>query len=228
VSLFFRVVSAINFLISSRIIAILHNLWEVYSLSVLEAIMSVTRSDITSYFSSLSVYYGDKYVAPDMSDFRSTSNDYGSAACSICRQDSAIEESTDASSSFSSAPTMEGSPEAWVIPMTPKMPFLMEGFGDSEGGGKKTVQWSTYMEELDSTNFASFELMPTENGLVGKENTCASPVRNLVLDRTESNYVVPAVLSHFSSNGEKDDGEPWDGDAFLYAVIILGTYSTAM
>jgi len=45
--------------------------------------MSFTRSDITSYFSPLSVYSGDKYVTPDVSDFRSTSDDCGSAACSI-------------------------------------------------------------------------------------------------------------------------------------------------
>jgi len=74
--------------------------------------MSVTRSDITSYFSPLSVYCGDKYVAPDVSDFRSTSDDCGSAACSICRHDGGNEESTDAVSSFSSAPTMVGIPEA--------------------------------------------------------------------------------------------------------------------
>ena len=117
--------------------------------------MSVTRSDITSYFSPLSVYCGDKYVAPDVSDFRSTSDDCGSAACSVCRQDSGNEESTHASPSFSSAPTIVGTPEAWVILTTPKMPFLMEGFGDSEVGGKKTVRWSPYMEELDSSNSTS-------------------------------------------------------------------------
>jgi len=42
--------------------------------------MSVTRSDITSYFSPLSVYSGHKYVAPDVSDFQSTSDDGSSAA----------------------------------------------------------------------------------------------------------------------------------------------------
>jgi len=63
--------------------------------------MSVTRSDITSYFSSLSVYCGDKYVAPRVSDIRSTSDDCGQAACSICRQDSGNEKSTGAGSSFS-------------------------------------------------------------------------------------------------------------------------------
>jgi len=93
--------------------------------------MSVTRSDITSYFSPLSVYCGDKYVTLDVSDFRSTSDNCGSAACSICRQDSGNEESMDAGSSFSSAPPMVGTPEAWVIPTTLKMPFQMEGFGDS-------------------------------------------------------------------------------------------------
>jgi len=74
--------------------------------------MSVTRSDITSYFSPLSAYCGDKYVAPDVSDFRSTWDDCGSAACLICRQDSGNDESTDAGSSFSSTPTRVGTPEA--------------------------------------------------------------------------------------------------------------------
>jgi len=45
--------------------------------------MSVTRSDVTSYFSPLSVYCGDKYVNSDVSDFRSTPDDCGSADCSI-------------------------------------------------------------------------------------------------------------------------------------------------
>jgi len=45
---------------------------------------------------------------------------------------------------------MVGTPEAWVIPTTAKMPFPMEAFEDSEGGGKKTVRWSPNMEELDS------------------------------------------------------------------------------
>jgi len=87
--------------------------------------MSVTRSGITSCFSPLYVYCGDKYVAPDVSDLRSTSDDCSSVACSICRQDRGNEESTDVGSSFSSAPTMVGTPEAWVIPTTPKMPFPM-------------------------------------------------------------------------------------------------------
>jgi len=104
-----------------------------------------------------------------MSDFGLTSDDCGSAACSMCRQDSGNEESTDAGSSFSSAPTMVGTPEAWVIAMTPKIPFPIEGFGDSEGGGRKTVRRSPFMEELDSSNSSSFELMPTENSSVGKE-----------------------------------------------------------
>ena len=157
--------------------------------------MSVTRSDITSYFSPLFVYCGDKYDATDVSDFRLTLDDCGSADCSICRKDSGNEESMDAGSLFSSAPTMMGTPEAWVIPTTPKMAFLMEGFGDSEGGGKKTVRWSPYMEELDSSNFSSFELMPTENSSVGKEDRCNLTVRDLVLDGAGSSYVVPAVLS---------------------------------
>jgi len=93
--------------------------------------MSVTHSNITSYFSLLSIYCGDNYVAPDVSDIRSPSNDCGSPTCSICRQDSGNEESMDAGSSFTSAPTMVGTPEAWVIPRTPKMPFPLEGFGDS-------------------------------------------------------------------------------------------------
>jgi len=108
------------------------------------------------------------------------------------------------------------------------MPFQMQGLGDSEGGGKKTVRWSTYMEELDSSNSTSFELMPTENGSVRKEDRCASPVRDLVLDGTGSSYVVTAVLLCVSSNGEKNEGEPWDGDAYLYTAIIPGTYGAAM
>jgi len=168
--------------------------------------MSVTRSDVTSYLSLLSVYCGDKYVATDGGNFRSTSDDCGSAACSICRQDSRNEESTDAGSSFCPAPTMVGTPEAWVIPTTPKMPFAIEGFGDSEGGGKKPMRWSPYMEELDSSNSLTFELMPTENGSVGKEGRCDSPVRDLVFDGTGSNYVVPAVLSYVSSSGVKNEG----------------------
>ena len=49
------------------------------------------------------------------------------------------------------------------------MLFPMEPFADSEDGGKKTVRWSPYMEELDSSNSSSYELMPTECGSVGKE-----------------------------------------------------------
>jgi len=134
----------------------------------------------------------------------------------------------DAGSSFSFAPMMVGSPKAWVITTTPKMPFPMEGFGDSEGGGKKTVRWSPYMEELDSSNSSSFELMPTESGAVGKEDRCASPIRGLVLYGKGSNYEVPAVLSYVSSNGEKNDSEPWDGDTYLYGAIIPWTYDAAM
>jgi len=161
-----------------------------------------------SYFYLLSVYCWDKYVAPDVSDFRSTSDDCGSAACLICRQDSGNKESMDAGSSFSSAPTVVGTPEAWVIPTTPNMPFPMQSFGDGENGGKKTVRWSPYMEELDSSNSSSFELMPTESSSVGKEDRYASPVKDLVLDGTGSSYVVRAVLSYVSSNGEKNEGEP--------------------
>jgi len=84
----------------------------------------------------------------------------------------------------------------------------MEGLGESEGGGRKIVRWSPYMEELGSPNSSSFELMPTENGSVRKENRCVSPMRNLVLDGTGSSYVVPAVLSYVSSNGEKNEGAP--------------------
>jgi len=156
--------------------------------------MAVTRSDIRSYFSPLSAYCGDKNVVPDMSDFGSTSDDSSWAACSICRQDSGNEVSTDASSTFSSTHTMVGTPEAWVILTMPKIPYPMDGFGDSKGGGKKIGGWSPYMEELDSSNTSSFELMPTERGSVGKEGRCASPMRNLVLDGTGNSYVVSAVL----------------------------------
>jgi len=131
-------------------------------------------------------------------------------------------------SSFSSIPTMVGPPEAWAIPTTAKMPFPMEGFGDSESGSKKTVTWSPYMEALDCSYSSSFELMPTESGAVGKQDRCASPVSNLVFDGTGSSYVVPAVLSYISSSGEKNEGKPWDGDAYLYTAIIPGTYGAAM
>jgi len=190
--------------------------------------MSVTYADITCYFSPFSVYCGDKYVTLNVSDFRSTSYDCNSAACLICRLDSRKEESTDASSSFASAPIMVGTPEAWVISSMPKMPFPKEGFGDSEGRGKKTVRWSPYMEELDSLNSSGFELIPAENGSAGKEDGYPSPVRNLVLDGIGSSHVVPAILSYISSNCEKNNGEPWDCDASLYAAIIPGTYGAAM
>jgi len=123
---------------------------------------------------------------------------------------------------------MVGTPEAWVIPTTTKMSFLMEGIGDSPGGGKKSVRWSPYMEELDSSNSSSFELIPTGSSAVGREDRCASPIRNRVLCGTGSNYVVPTVLLYVSSSGEKNEGEPWDSDAYLYAAIISGTYGAAM
>ena len=75
-----------------------------------------------------------------MSHFRLTSDFCGLATCSICRQDSGNEQSTDAASKLSSTPTMVGTPEAWVILTTLNMPFPMEGFADSEGGGKKTMR----------------------------------------------------------------------------------------
>jgi len=61
-----------------------------------------------------------------------------------------------------------------------------------------------------------------------KEDRYASPVRNMVLDGTGSSYVVPAGLSYVSSNDEKNEDEPWNGDAYLYAVIIPGTYGAAI
>ena len=41
--------------------------------------MSVTRSDIISYFSPLSINCWEKYVVQDVSDFQSTSDDCSSA-----------------------------------------------------------------------------------------------------------------------------------------------------
>jgi len=123
---------------------------------------------------------------------------------------------------------MVATTEVWVIPTARKMPFLMDGFGDSEGGGKKNVNWSPYVEDLNSSNSSSFKLMPTENGSVVNEDRCDSGVRNLVLDGTGSSYLVPAILSYISFNGEKNEGEPWDGDAYLYRAIIPGTYGAAM
>jgi len=106
----------------------------------LEDIYSVTGSDITSNLSPLSVDCGNNYVALEVSDFRSSSDDCYSAACLICRQDSGNGESTKAGSLFSSTPIIVGTPEVWVIPRMPKMPFPMEGYGDSKGGGKYTVR----------------------------------------------------------------------------------------
>jgi len=57
---------------------------------------------------------------------------------------------------------------------------------------------------------------------------CPRPVRNLVLDGIGSNYVVPAVLSYIPSNGEREEGEPWDGDAYIYTTIIPGMYGAAI
>jgi len=70
--------------------------------------------------------------------------------------------------------------------------------------------------------------MPTESGSDGKEGRCASPVSYLVLDGKGSSYVVPAVLSYVSSNSEMNDGEPWDGDVYLYAAMFPGTYGATM
>jgi hypothetical protein len=81
---------------------------------------------------------------------------------------------------------------------------------------------------VDSSNRASYELMPDEQGSSGQEERCASPVRDLVLDGAGSSYVVPAVLSYVSSAGEKVESEPWDGDAYLYAAVIPGTYGAAL
>jgi len=162
------------------------------------------------------------------SDFRSASDNFGSATCSICRQDSGNKESKDAGSLFYSPPTMVGTHEVSVIPTTSKRPFPVEGLGDGEGGGRKTVRWSPYIEELDSSNSFNFEQMPNENGSVMKEDRCASPVRNLLLDGTGNSYVVSAVLSYVSSNGENNEGEPWDSNAHLYAAIIPGMYGASM
>ena len=190
--------------------------------------MPVTRVGVSSYFSPLAMYCGDGYVPPDVADIRSTADDCGSAACTICGQKSDDDECAGAGWSFSSAPTAVGTPEALVIPTTPEMPFPMESDADVVGSGKKMVTWSSYKEELDSSNSSSFELMPTENDSEGTGARCVSPVRNLVLDGTGSNYVVPAVLSLVSSAGEKVESEPWDGDAYLYAGIIPGTFGAAM
>ena len=73
--------------------------------------MLVMCADIRSYFPPLSVYCVDRYVALDVCDFRSTSNNCGSPACLICRQDSGTEESMNAGSLFSYATTMVGTPE---------------------------------------------------------------------------------------------------------------------
>ena len=60
-----------------------------YSLSVLKAIILVTYFDIMSYFSPLSTYYEDKYIAPDISNYHSTMDNCSLSTCIICRWDSA-------------------------------------------------------------------------------------------------------------------------------------------
>ena len=74
---------------------------------------------------------------------------------------------------------MVGSHEAWVIPMMPKMSCQIEGVGDSEDGGQKTMRWFPYIEELDMSNSTSFVLMPIQSGSVGEDGRCTSPLRNL-------------------------------------------------
>jgi len=88
--------------------------------------------------------------------------------------------------------------------------------------------WFLYIEDLESSNSSSFKVMATVSASVGKENRCASPVRNLVFNGIESSYVVPAVLSYVSPNGEKNKGEHWDCDVKLHTAIIPGTYVTVM
>jgi len=61
--------------------------------------------------------------------------------------------------------------------------------------------------------------MPTENGSVGKEDRCVSTLRDLMLDETGSNYVVVAILSYVSSNCEKNEAEPSNGDEYLNAAV---------
>ena len=90
------------------------------------------------------------------------------------------------------------------------------------------MKWSPYIEVLDSSNSSRFELVATESGPVGKEGRCALSVRNLVLDGTGTRYVVPAVLSYFSSNSEKKEGELWDGDVYFHVAIIPGAYGAVM
>jgi len=76
------------------------------------------------------------------------------------------------------------------------------------------------MEELDSSNCSSFELMPTESGSVYKEGRYTLPVIDLVLDGRGSSDFVPAVFSYLPCEGKKNKGEPWDSNAYLYAAII--------
>ena len=40
--------------------------------------------------------------------------------------------------------------------------------------------------------------------------------------------MVPAGLLYVSTKGEKNEGEPWDGNAYLYTEIIPGTYSATI
>jgi len=113
-----------------------------------------------------------------------------------------------------------GTSQAWVMITMPKMPFPIYGFGYREVDSRKTIRWSPYMEELSSLNSSSFTPMPTESGLAGKKGRCASPIRNLMLDKTGSNYIVPAVLLYIISIDEKNKGKLYDSDVYLHPIII--------
>jgi len=56
------------------------------------------------------------------------------------------EESTDGGLSCSSAPMIVYTSETLVISTIPKLLFQIEGLGDSEGGARKTEEWSPYVE----------------------------------------------------------------------------------
>jgi len=75
-----------------------------------------------------------------------------------------------------------------------KMHFLKQGFRDVEGGVKKTLRWTPYMEYLDSLNSTSCKLIPTESGAVGNDDRFVPPMKNQLFNGRGSSNVVPTVL----------------------------------
>ena len=49
-----------------------------------------------------------------------------------------------------------------------------------------------------------------------------------MLDGIAGSYVVPTTLSYDSSNSKKNQGEPLEGDVYIYDRIIPGVYGPVL